>query len=70
MSKYDVHIWWSEADSSYIAQAPDLPGCLADGNTYDEALKNLEIVIAEWIETARSLGRTIPIPSNQYKMAA
>ncbi|GFP28012.1 hypothetical protein HKBW3S43_00861 [Candidatus Hakubella thermalkaliphila] len=62
MFKYEVIIYWSEEDGLFIAEVPELPGCMADGTTYEEAIRNAEIVISEWIETAKSLGREIPIP--------
>jgi predicted RNase H-like HicB family nuclease len=62
MYKYEIIIYWSETDNAYIAEIPELAGCMADGKTYAEALQNAEIVVSEWIETARSLGREIPIP--------
>ncbi|MBI4722337.1 MAG: type II toxin-antitoxin system HicB family antitoxin [Candidatus Stahlbacteria bacterium] len=65
MSKYEVIIYWSNEDSAFIAEVPELPGCMADGATYQEALANAEIVIQEWIETAQKLGRLIPEPKGQ-----
>ena len=65
MSKYEIILYWSEADNAFIAEVPELPGCMADGKTYSEALQNVEIIIAEWIDTARSLGREIPIPQGK-----
>lgn len=62
MYKYEVIIYWSKEDNSYIAEVPELPGCMADGTTYEEALKNVQSIISEWIETARELGREIPEP--------
>ena len=62
MIKYEIIIYWSEADNAYIAEVPELAGCMADGKTYAEALHNVEIIINEWIETAQSLGRSIPVP--------
>ncbi len=61
-AKYEIIIYWSAEDSAYIAEVPELPGCMADGNSYKKALENAEIVIQEWIETACELGRTIPEP--------
>ncbi|VAW30044.1 hypothetical protein MNBD_CHLOROFLEXI01-2936 [hydrothermal vent metagenome] len=58
--KYEVIIYWSNEDEAFIAEVPELPGCLADGATYEEVLSNLEIIIDEWIDTARELGRPIP----------
>jgi len=57
---YEIIIYWSEADQAFVAEVPELPGCMADGATYQEALVNAETVIQEWIETARELGRPIP----------
>ena len=62
MSKYEVIIYWSDDDKAFIAEVPELPGCMADGTTYQEALNNVEVVIQEWIETAKKLGRQIPEP--------
>jgi len=59
-AKYEVIIYWSENDNAYVAEVPELPGCMADGSTYQEALASAEIIIQEWIETARELGRPIP----------
>ena len=69
MSKYEIIIYWSEADNSFLAEVPELAGCMADGKTYAEALQNAEVIIAEWIETARSLGREIPIPQGKLMYA-
>lgn len=60
MSKYEIIIYWSYEDNAFIAEVPELPGCIADGNTYQEALSNTEIIIKEWIETAKELGREVP----------
>ena len=60
MNKYEIIIYWSEEDSSFIAEVPELPGCMADGKTHKEALSNAEVIINEWIETAKELGREIP----------
>ena len=58
--RYEVILYWSDADQAFIAEVPELPGCAADGPTYHEALANVETVIEEWIETAKELGRSIP----------
>ena len=60
--KYEIIIYWSEEDQSFIVKVPELPGCMADGNTYAEAVANSKQIIQEWIETARELGRPIPDP--------
>lgn len=67
--KYKIIIFWSEEDQSFIAEVPELAGCMADGNTYQSALQNAETVIAEWIETAQMLGRVIPEPKGKLKYA-
>ena len=60
MIKYEVIIYWSEEDKAFIAEVPELPGCAADGASYQEALVNVEVVIQEWIETAKELGASDP----------
>jgi predicted RNase H-like HicB family nuclease len=65
MSKYEVIIYWSDDDDAFVAEVPELPGCMADGATYQEALANAEVVIQEWLETARELGRAIPEPKGR-----
>ena len=69
MNKYEIIIYWSEIDNAYIAEVPELAGCMADGKTYAEALANAEVIINEWIETAQSLGRTIPSPQGKLAYA-
>ncbi|MGR9014749.1 MAG: type II toxin-antitoxin system HicB family antitoxin [Gammaproteobacteria bacterium] len=68
MTKYKVIICWSEEDQSYIAEVPELAGCVADGNSYQEAVSNAERVIAEWMDTAVELGRDIPDPKGGYML--
>ena len=68
-TKYEIIIYWSEEDQAFIAEAPELAGCMADGKTYQEALVNVELVIQEWIETARELGRTVPKPRGRLAYA-
>lgn len=58
--RYEVIIYWSGEDEAFIAEVPELPGCAADGATHEEALRNVNMVMAEWIETAKALGRRIP----------
>jgi predicted RNase H-like HicB family nuclease len=69
MSKYGIFIYWSEVDKKFLAEAPELPGCMADGQSYLEAARNIETVIEEWIETAQMLGREIPIPKGKLRYA-
>jgi predicted RNase H-like HicB family nuclease len=67
--KYELIIYWSETDSVFIADVPELPGCMADGETYQQAAMNAEVVIQEWIETAQLLGRNIPKPKGRLMFA-
>ena len=67
--KYEIIIYWSKEDNSFIAEAPELPGCMADGKTYQEAISNIEVIIDEWIETAKELGRKIPEPKGKLMYA-
>ena len=60
MYEYALVIWYSKQDEAYLVEVPELPGCMADGSTYDEAMKNAQVVIDEWIETAKAEGREIP----------
>lgn len=69
MVKYEVIIYWSKEDKAFIAEVPELAGCAADGPTYEKALKNVETVIEEWIETAREIGRSVPEPRGRLVFA-
>ena len=67
--KYEVIIYWSDEDDAFIAEVPELPGCMADGATYAEAVRNVEQIAAEWIETAKRIGRDIPEPRGRLMFA-
>ncbi len=69
MSKYEIIIYWSHDDEAFIAEVPELPGCMADGDTYQDALRSVETIIEEWIETAKALGRLIPEPKGRLMYA-
>ena len=69
MIRYEIIVYWSDEDQAFIAEVPELPGCAADGATYQEAIANAEVVIREWIETATSLGRPIPQPKGRLVFA-
>ena len=69
MVKFEIIIYWSDEDMAFIAEIPELAGCAADGKTYEEALKNVEVIINEWIETAKELGRSIPQPRGRLVFA-
>ena len=66
---YEIILYWSPEDQAIIAEVPELPGCAADGTTYQEALANVQIIITEWIETAQELGRAIPQPKGRLLFA-
>ena len=69
MIRYEVILYWSDDDQAFIAEVPELPGCAADGSTYEDALANLQVIIQEWIETAKELGRPIPEPKGRLVYA-
>lgn len=64
-TRYEIIIYWSQEDQAFIAEVPELPGCMADGETYQEALANVQIIIQEWIDTATQLNRPIPQPKGR-----
>jgi len=68
-TNYELIIWWSQADKAFLVEVPELFGCMADGATQEEALANVKLVIAEWFETARELGRPIPPPRGRLQYA-
>jgi predicted RNase H-like HicB family nuclease len=67
--RYEFIIYWSKTDESFIVEVPELPGCMADGATYEEAIANAQAVVQEWVETAQSLGRPIPDPKGKLAYA-
>lgn len=67
--RYGFITYWSKADESFIVEVPELPGCMADGTTYEEAIANAQAVVQEWIETAQSVGRSIPEPKGKLAYA-
>ena len=68
-ARYELIIYWSKEDDSFVVEVPELPGCMADGKTYAEAVKNAEEINNEWIETARKLDRPIPEPRGKLAYA-
>ena len=68
-SKHEVLIYWSQPDAAFIAEIPELPGCMADGATQRKALTNAEVVVKQWIATAKELGRVIPEPKGRLMFA-
>ena len=69
MNRYEIILYWSPEDEAFIAEVPELAGCAADGVTRQEALANAEVVISEWLETARELGRPVPEPKGRLLFA-
>jgi predicted RNase H-like HicB family nuclease len=69
MAKYELIIWWSDEDNAFLVEVPELSGCMSDGQTYEEAAANAQTVIAEWIETAKEMGREIPQPRGRLLYA-
>jgi predicted RNase H-like HicB family nuclease len=67
--KYEMIVYWSHEDQAFVVEVPELPGCMADGPTYQQAVANAETVIQEWIETAQELGRPVPEPKGRLKYA-
>ena len=69
MYKYEIIVFWSDEDGRFVVEVPELPGCMADGETYEQAIQNTQIIISEWIETAKSLEREIPEPKGRLAYA-
>ena len=67
--RYELIIYWSRADEAFVVEVPELPGCMADGASYEEAVANAQVVIQEWMDTARALGRPIPEPRGKLAYA-
>ena len=68
-NNYEIIIYWSNEDNAFVAEVPELPGCMADGKTYQEAVANVEVIVEEWIQTAKELGRSIPQPRGRLMYA-
>lgn len=69
MNKYEIILYWSDDDNAFIAEVPELSGCLADGETRAQALINAETIISEWVETALQMGREVPTPKGRLRYA-
>ncbi|HSI73814.1 MAG TPA: type II toxin-antitoxin system HicB family antitoxin [Fimbriimonas sp.] len=69
MLKYEMILYWSEEDAAFVVEVPELAGCMADGQTPQEALANAQVVATAWVETAQSMGRTIPVPRGRLTFA-
>lgn len=69
MVRYEMIVYWSDEDQTFIVEVPELPGCMADGANYLEAITNAEVIIQEWIETARELQRPVPEPRGRLVYA-
>ncbi len=68
-NNYEIIIYWSDEDDAFVAEVPELPGCMADGKTYQEAVANVEVIVKEWVQTAKELGRPIPQPRGRLMFA-
>jgi predicted RNase H-like HicB family nuclease len=68
-AKYEIIIYWSGDDQAFVAEAPELPGCMADGVSHQEAMAAIEAAIDEWFETARKIGRAVPEPRGRLMFA-
>jgi len=68
-TKYEIIIYWSKEDNCFVVEVPELPGCIADGKTYQEAVSNVELIIQEWMDTAKDIGRSIPEPKGKLMYA-
>ncbi len=68
-SRYELIVYWSDEDEAFLVEVPELAGCMADGASYEEAVKNAQVVIQEWLDTARSLGRPVPPPRGRLSYA-
>ena len=66
---YEMIIYWSKEDNCFVAEIPELSGCMADGKTYQEAVSNAEVIIREWVDTAKDMGRAIPEPKGRLMFA-
>ena len=69
MIRYEMIVYWSDVDEAFVVEVPELPGCMADGETYQEAIANAERIIQEWLETAVALDRPIPEPRGRLVYA-
>lgn len=70
MHKYEIILYWSNEDQTFVAEAPELPGCMAHGDDQETALRNVKNAIEFWIERAQELGRTVPQPKGERLMLA
>jgi predicted RNase H-like HicB family nuclease len=70
MHKYEIILYWSNEDSIFVAEVPELPGCMAHGATQETALANANEAIQLWIDTAKEFGDPVPEPKGQRLMLA
>ena len=69
MYRYEIILYWSAEDAAFIAEVPELPGCMAHGDTQDEALHQAQQAMAAWVEVAQEIGRSIPEPRGRLMYA-
>ena len=70
MYKYEIILYWSNVDDAFVAEVPELPGCMAHGDTQEAALNNVNQAIGLWVETAQEFGDPIPEPKGERLMLA
>ncbi len=70
MNHYEIIIYWSDEDQAFLAEVPELPGCMAHGDSYEEALRNVRDAMALWLDVAREQGESIPMPKGRRLMYA
>ena len=70
MNHYEIIIYWSNEDQAFLAETPELPGCMAHGNSYEEALRNVRDAMTFWLDVAREQGESIPVPKGRRLMYA
>jgi predicted RNase H-like HicB family nuclease len=70
MNRYEIIIYWSNEDRAFVAEVPQLPGCMAHGSSYEEALANAKEAIQLWVDTAIEFGDPVPVPKGQRLMPA
>ena len=70
MYRYEIILYWSDEDHLFVAEVPELPGCMAHGDNQETALRNIKDAMELWVETARALGRPVPRSKGERRMLA
>jgi predicted RNase H-like HicB family nuclease len=69
-AKYEIVLYWSNDDSAFVTEVPELPGCMAHGDTQEDALRNIQVAIDLWVDSARETGDPVPEPKGRRLMYA